>query len=124
MLEKAIRKIETEMDQNKKNSYVQIVGGFLLQHLNNNPEAAEKMLQEGKTLVKSLDEMKKAAEKKRVGNCAVLTDEEGFAVVLQYFGVDGKELVETPKDKNVVQFPAPAVKRSSVDFDVDLDDLL
>ena len=82
MLKNAISKIQSEMDKNVNNPYVQVVGGFLLQHLKSNPESSEKIMAADKTIAKSLDEMRKAAEKKRVGNCAVLTDQEGFSVVL------------------------------------------
>jgi hypothetical protein len=89
MLNKAIEKLRTEIDSNKSNPYIQVVGEFLLQDLQANPNNAEKILQEGKTIGKSLNEMKKVAEKKKVGNCAVLTDQEGFATVLKYFEIEG-----------------------------------
>lgn len=34
MLNKAIEKIKVEIDSNKNNSYIQVVGEFLLQYLN------------------------------------------------------------------------------------------
>lgn len=124
MLKNAIDKLSHEMDQNKNNSYVQVVGGFLLQHLNSNPIAAEKILQEEKTISKSLDEMKKAAEKKKVGNCAVLTDQEGFAVVVKYFGIEENASAAAPLIESLKTVTLEAVKKPSVDFDIDLDDLL
>lgn len=108
MIHEAKQKLKTEMDQNLNNPYIQTVGGYLLQHLEQNPAAAEKIMQTDKTIAKSLDEMKKEAEKKKVGNCAVLTDQEGFAIVLKYFGVDGKTT-------------SPA---KSTAFDISLEDLL
>lgn len=119
MLQEAINKLKTEMDQNKKNSYVQVVGGFLLQHLDNNPGAAENILVEDKSITKSLAEMKKEAEKKKVGNCAVITDQEGFTVVLKYFGIKGT----VPAAPSVVA-AAPAPPAVSTGFDVKLEDLL
>lgn len=123
MLDKAVEKIKSEMNQNKGNSYIQVVGGFLLQHLHENPEVAEKILVEGKTLGKSLDKMRETAEKKKVGNCAVLTDQEGFEIVLKYFGITGgsvkagapKVIIHSEREK-------PATKRA--EFNVSLDDLL
>ena len=117
MLDQAIAKIKAEMD--KKDGYAQAVGAFLLQHLDANPAAAEKILTEGKTIKGSLAEMRKEAEKKKVGNCAVLTDAEGFAVVLRYYGIEDKT--------QAAPAPAPAVPktgRKDVDFDIRLDDLL
>lgn len=120
MPKNAIAKIQTEMNQNANNHYIQAVGGHLLQHLEANPESAEKILVQDKTIGKSLDAMRKAAEAKKVGNCAVLTDQEGFAVVLKYFGIetDGKTVSST------LPPPAPPVAKDSVDFNVSLDDLL
>lgn len=125
MLEKAIEKIKSEMDKNKGNSYIQVVGGFLLQYLNQNPGSAEKILQDEKTIAKSFDEMRKAAEKKKVGNCAMLTDQEGFEVVLKYFGIDGKVTVRpaTAKEDKVQAIKTPEPE-SNADFDVKLEDFL
>lgn len=111
MLTQAINKLGTEMAQNIDNTYIQVVGDFLIKHLEANPGSAERILDPNKSIEKSLDEMAKVAQKKKKGNCAVLSDEEGFAIVLQYFGIepaqDGQELPE-----------------QKVNFDVNLDDLL
>lgn len=40
-----------------------------------------------KTIMGSLTEMQKAAGKVKVGNVGVLTDEQGYAIVLKYFGI-------------------------------------
>ena len=55
MLEQAIKKLETEIEQNNNNSYIRVVGDYLLQHLIANPNSAEKIMAEGKTVAKSLD---------------------------------------------------------------------
>lgn len=107
MLQNAISKLKTEMEQSNNNPYIQVVGEFLLKHLVSNPGSAELINNPDKTIGGSLDAMKKEAEKKKVGSCAVLTDDEGFAVVLKYFGIE-------PATESK---PKPA-------FDVSLDDLL
>lgn len=119
MTEKAILKIRTEMNQNTNQPYIQVVGEFLLQHLENNPKSAEKILNPDKTIAKSLDEMQKEAQKKQVGNCAVLTDQEGFTIVLKYFGVE----TSGPLDYTPPTPSRPAAK-ANTDFDVQLEDLL
>lgn len=119
MLAEAISKIKAEMEQNNNNSYVQVVGNFLLQHLDGNPQDAEKIMVTEKTIVKSLDDMRKVAEKKRVDNCAVLTDQEGFEIVLGYFGMNGKP---APIVHNAPVPEAPL--KHSPGFDVKLEDLL
>lgn len=123
MLQEATLKIQNEMIQNTQNVYIQSVGGFLLQHLEANPESAEKILAQDKTIGKSLDAMRKEAEKKKVGNCAVLTDQEGFVVVLKYFGIEsGQGPAAAPVIKHTPRPFAP--EKPAVDFDVKLEDLL
>jgi hypothetical protein len=120
-MQKAIDKIKVEIDK-EKNSYVQVIGEFLIGHLEKNPGDAEKILAADKTIWKSLDEMKKVAEKKKVGNMAVLTPVEGFGAVLKYFGIESKPLAfDVP-----VAIPETAVSEpaSSTEFDVKLDDFL
>lgn len=88
LFEQAMAKLEAEM-KSGKNPYVQAVGQFLLEFLKQRPEFSEHVMQEGKTIAKSLDAMHKEAEKRKVGNFAVLTSEEGFAIVLEYYGIQG-----------------------------------
>lgn len=118
MLANAIRKINDEMKQGN-NPYVQVVGTFLLQHLDKNPHDAEKILNPNKSIVKSLNEMRKVAEKKKVGNCAVLTDREGFDIVLKYFDIKGEPVSMTDNTPT----PADSIKQTP-NFDIRLEDLL
>ena len=128
MLEQAIAKVRTEMTQEAANSYIQVVGEFLLQHLNSNQVAAEKIMNADKSIGKSLDEMRKVAgRKKKIGNCAVLTDQEGFAAVLKYFGIENVVNMQRPVDPAPAPAPvsAPVAKpKSAIDFNISLDDLL
>jgi len=120
--QEAVLKLKNEIEQSKNNPYVQVVGSFLLSHLESNHQDAEKIMTADKTITKSLDEMQKAAAKKKVGNCAVLTDQEGFAVVLQYFGIGSAVTILAPVAAPIVE---PTLKqKSKVDFDVNLDDFL
>jgi hypothetical protein len=96
--DKASEKLKNEMTANESQPYVQVVGQYLLTHLEANPDHAGQILAEDKTILKSLDVMNRYAQKKRVGNVAVLTDEEGFAVVLQYFGCWDGEPIELPPE--------------------------
>lgn len=90
MVQAAIMKIRDEMAENTANASIQRIGDYLLQQLQSSPDAAQQILAEGKTLRGSLAAMAKEAQKQKVGNCAVLTDEEGFALVRQYFGMTDK----------------------------------
>lgn len=123
VLENAIKKIKTEMEQNGDNAYIQVVGTFLLQHLNAHPQDAEKILTAEKTVTNSLETMRKVAEKKKVGNMAVLTDQEGFAVVLKYFGIEPGDTILPAAAVSAAPQPVPEAK-SRTDFDVRLEDLL
>lgn len=111
---KAVSKIEEEMKINKNNGYVQVVGTYLLICLRKHPEDAEKILANDKTILKSLDAMRREAEKSKMNNCAVLTNEAGFAVVSQYYNLSGgiSKLEPAPKATE----PAG--------FAINLDDLL
>jgi hypothetical protein len=122
MLNKAIEKIKSEIDVNKNNPYIQAVGELLLQHLQVNPSNAEKIVQEGKNIGQSLAEMRKAAEKKKVGSFAVLTDQEGFGIVLKYFGIESS-ITNTVCKVNEPKSDAPAIKekKSEIEFNIELD---
>lgn len=98
MFEEAVEKLENEMTKNESHPYIQLIGKYLLAHLEEKPEHAELILSEDKTIAKSLDAMRRYAETKRHGNMAVLTDEEGYAVVQHYFGCWEGEPIDLPPE--------------------------
>ena len=109
----AVQKLNQEMIANSNQPYVQVVGQYLQKHLEAKPEHAEHILAEDKTILKSLDVMRRFAERKRVGNVAVLTDEEGFAVVLQYFGCwDGEPFDLPPEPQRPAARPIPQTTKT------------
>ena len=118
MLQKVIAKLKSEMDKNSNNPYIQVVGSFLFNYLESSPEAAEKILTEDKTIIKSLDAMKNEASKKKIGNCAVLTDQEGFDIVLKYFGITKKTQTSSELEQSVCN------KKDTNSFSISLEDLL
>lgn len=121
MLEKAIEKLKAEI--NKSNDpCIQIIGEFLIQHIQNDPSNAGKIMQEGKTIENSFEEMRKVAVKKKVGNRAVLTDQEGFAIVLKYFGIEFSITNTVSKvQEPIVEAPVIKQKKSEIEFNVELD---
>jgi hypothetical protein len=121
MIAKAIEKIKAEIDSNKTNTYVQIIGGFLLDYLDKNPQAAEKIMDKEKTITKSLEDMRNAASKKKTGNFAMLSDREAFGIVLKYYGIDGAPGVYVPPGSPAPVQPKPV---KEIDFDISLNDLL
>lgn len=121
MLGKAIEKLKAEIVKSN-DPCIQVIGEFLLQHVEDNNSNAEKIMQEGKTIEKSFEEMRNAAVKKKVGNRAVLTDQEGFAIVLKYFGIESS-ITNTPSKvkEPLVETPAIKEKKSEIEFNVELD---
>lgn len=129
MLSKAIEKLQSEMTKNNTNSYIQEVGRFLMEHLNENPQDAEKILAADKTVGKSLDEMRKAAEKKKVGNTAMFTPQEGFGIIMKYFGIKVTTLTTAraaapTESSDRVTLSSTADSKPKIDFDIKLEDLL
>ena len=130
-VETAKAKIRAEMAKEANNAYVQAVGAFLLEYLEQNPGAAGKISAADKTIAKSLDVMRSEAQKKKVGNVAVIAPQEGFAIVLKYFGIN-----DTVLPKRGMLFPpvtprppapppaGPAPKPVADTFDIKLEDLL
>lgn len=123
MVSEAINKIKEEI-KNGNNPYITVIGEFLINHLEVNPGAAESILNKDKSIIQSLGEMKKVAEKKKVGNCAILTDEEGFAIVLKYFGIESQVIKEVKREETKVINIKEYKKTEYIDFDVKLEDFI
>lgn len=124
MLEKAIEKIKAEMDGNKADPYVYVMGEFLLNQLTLNPEASEKVLLDGKTIKGSMKELEKIAKGKAVNGCGMISDQEGYGIVLKYFGIRATGPVVAPiptEAKQIIIAPSVQEKKPSVDFNVELD---
>lgn len=109
MMEKALLKIRKEMEENK-DQYVKVIGDYLINYINKNPDTANSFCAEGKTIKGSIAVMKEEARKQQKGGVAVLTDEEGFKIILDYFGIS---------DKNIT-----CERQKPSRFSVDLDTLL
>lgn len=124
MLGKAIDKLRSEMEKENNDPYIQLIGDFLLQKLDENPAIAEKILADDKTISKSIDEMAKEARKKANGNRAILTDEEGFGIVLKYYQIDDPSAAKSYTPKAEIEPSMPVPGKKTVEFDVKLEDLL
>lgn len=81
-------KISEEMKKERNNPYVKVVGEFLLKEVVENNDAAEAIANSNKTIMGSLEAMRAEAAKKKTGNYAVLTDDEGFNIVCVYYGFE------------------------------------
>lgn len=123
MIIEAKAKINQEIEK-LNNPYVKVVGDFLLKQLEVNPSIAERIMANDKTIMKSLEAMRKEAEKKKVGNMAVLTGEEGFKIVADYYGfnVSMSAPVKEEKEKVVKPKKSKAEKMAFDGLQLSLDD--
>lgn len=122
-MEQAIAKLQAEMEGAKDNAYVQLIGNFLLQYIEGAPDAAGKVVAEGKTLKGSLSAMKSEAKKKAVDGMAMLTDAEGYGAVLKYYGIQGDACPAHGAVVSAPAAPAPVILPKP-DLALSLDDLL
>lgn len=120
MKEEAVKKITEEMER-ERNKYTQTIGEYLLGVIKENEGAAEKILAADKTIMGSLKAMGTEAKKKKFGNCAILTDEEGFEIVLKYYGIATES---TTKEKSKVINMDEYKKNTDEGLNIDLDDLI
>ena len=84
-------KLREEMKKNEANGAIQVIGNHLIGLITGNQEAEACVLAEDKTLKGAFEAMKEAARAKTVNGAACLTDEEGFAIVRKYFGIEEKK---------------------------------
>jgi len=123
MLNKAIEKLKAEIDSSKNNPNIKVVGEFMFRQLDVNNGAAEKVIQDGKTIKGSIGEMSKIARTKAVDGCGILTDQEGFEIVLKYFGIKftptNAALIPTEVTKDPIA-PIEQNKKPNVEFNVEL----
>ena len=123
MLEKAIEKLQGEMDRDKNNAYVQVVGNQIIKFLKKNNDAAERFLPEDKSIAKSLDHMRSEATKKKNNGFAMFTLEEGLEIVFRYFGINIKPEMEVPEPTFEYKETVPK-ETKKIDFDIKLEDFL
>ncbi|MDP4144138.1 MAG: hypothetical protein Q8936_06580 [Bacillota bacterium] len=122
MLEKAIEKIKTEMGQNKGDEYIQVIGEFLLQYLQDNPKAAEKILDDKKTIAKSITEMEKVAAKKQKNKRACIGPQEAIEIITKYFEFETSSAL--PQVVSEIKVANHEDKAKGSGFDINLDELL
>jgi hypothetical protein len=88
LIQQALQKIQAELAEKPNDTYVQVIGGFLIKHLREHPVHAQQILTDGKTIAGSLAAAKEEARKHQTNGVGVLSDEECFAVVLKYYGIN------------------------------------
>lgn len=116
--ERAIAKIDAEIEKEKGNRILEIIGEFLINLVTANSDAAAKLLDEKKNLKGAYEAMRNEARKYQKDGCAVLTDDEGFEVICGYYGLEYHS-----GGGKIVPKKAPDVKAATA-LDIELDDLL
>ena len=95
-MQKAIDKLKSEIEKESKNPYVKMIGEYLIGYVQQNPAASEALTNPNKTILKSLDAMKKKAQKNQSNGIAMMTGEEGYKVVREYFGIKDSDGDSSP----------------------------
>ncbi len=87
-MQEMTEKINNEIRTNEKNINIKSIGEYVISLLPKlDQQTIDAMKSEGKTIKGSIDAMKKEARKVAVGGMGMLTDEEGFKIVREYFGI-------------------------------------
>lgn len=123
MLADAIQRIQNEVDSEKDNPNIKVIGEFMIQYIQQNPSAAAVVCTNGKFLsgaYKALEDY--ASKKPRVGNCVAIAPDEGFEQVLKYFGIEHDPQNGAVIRSRFLSGAEPAAVET--DFSLDLADLL
>jgi len=87
MTNQAINKLRQEIEENRDNLYINYVGNYLVDYITRNNQYSEKFMNEEKTIKGSLEYMKTKAKAQAKNGMAMLTPEEGFEVILDYYEI-------------------------------------
>lgn len=128
MLADAIQRIENEIDSEKNNPNIKVIGEFMIQYIHQNPSAADVVCTNGKFLSGAYKAIEDYARKKpRHGNCVAVAPDEGFEQVLKYFGIEHKAdsgAVTQSRFLSGAEPEVPITADTGSEFSLDLADLL
>lgn len=88
MIEKAIEKIKQEINSQKNNLYVQVIGDYLLKQIEINRDAAKKICSESKSIEKSIKEIEKILRKEAKGNTLIISENGIYKVIREYYKIE------------------------------------
>lgn len=93
MINKAIQKINSEMQKNASDQYTEIVGHYIIDRCSDDITAA-RVADEKKSLKGAMEAIMQVAAKAKRGNAAVLLPNQVFGAVDQYFGLPTSEAAQ------------------------------
>ena len=104
-IEDAIKKINTEIQKEPNNRYIALIGEHIIDCITSEA-AAERVLQEEKTLERALTGIKNRAKQQQVKGHAVIEDAVVYGWAREYFGLSAEASPESSK---------PSLARLSLD---------
>lgn len=126
MLEKVISKIKEEIEKSKDIN-TKAIGKYLLTQIETNEEAIKNIYDGKKTLKECSKKVVEVARKKAINGCAILSDEEVYKIVRDYFEIKviqnkilQVEVEEIKEDHGIENKP----NSSKESFNVTLEDFL
>ena len=119
-IELAIKNINKEVQSNHSNEYLVLIGEHIIDCITSE-EAAEKVLEKGKSMQGCLSHIQTEAAKKKVGQVAVIQDDIVYGWAREYFGlaaVEQKPRLEVvkPQTTSVMESPKKNGHLSLDDF--------
>ena len=112
MTERAIRKINEEMQKDPSDAYAEAIGHYVIDRAVGDELDAKRVLQDGKSLKGCLDDVKRKAKALAKNGVAMVRDDVVFGWVDVYFGFGSGG------------YSAAATTGPSKSLDVDLSDFL
>lgn len=94
MIQKAIIKINTEMQKAPNDKYLEALGHHVIDTITTEGNA-KAVMNEKKTLAGAMAEVKGAARKMATNGVAIMADDDVYAIVDKYFGISAAPSVPT-----------------------------
>lgn len=135
MIEETIKKIKEEMEKSKV-PYIQAIGNYVINQIEVNGDAAKEVVEGKKTLKGAFEKVMELARKNATAmnifqgavgggtRCAVLTDEEVYKQVREYYGFEVEQQATKVVINEDVNVKEPVKEEEHKNFKVDLKDLL
>lgn len=93
MTHEAMKKINTAMQKEPGNTYLEIIGQYIIDRCVNE-DVATLVMKQDKTLEGAMKAVENVARKKAIHNCACLLPAEVFGTIDKYFGLQTDELAQ------------------------------